>query len=139
MKYKLILISIIILLSCKNITLDNENENQTFFVEFFYHNKGAKYPMRYTCGKLISGKTNSKPNYKKINNKEFTEKVISYYNNLKGAKDERFDARIHFLVHSQKGVDTICMGETFGIVVNGVTKEDSEEFINFIKNTIYKE
>lgn len=31
------------------------------------------------------------------------------------------------------------MGEMFGIVVNGLTKEDSEEFVNFIKNEIYKE
>lgn len=138
MKYKLILISII-LLSCNNATINTNKENQTFFVEFFYHNKGAKYSMRYTCGKITSGKSDSKPNYKKINDKEFTEKVISYYSNLKDTKDERFDARIHFLVHSPKGVDTICMGETFGIVVNGVTKEDSEEFINFIKDGIYKE
>lgn len=127
------------LLSCNNTTFNKKSENQTFFVEFFYHNQGAKYPMSYSCGKLISGKTDSKPNYKRINDIKFTEKVISYYSNLKNAKDENFDARIHFLVHSQKGVDTICMGKSYGIVVNGVMKEDSDEFANFIKNEIYKE
>jgi len=139
MKYKLILIPAIILLSYNNLTFNNDNEDQDLFVEFFYHNKEAKYPMRYSCGKLTSGKTDSKPNYKRINDKKFTEKVISYYSNLKNSKDERFDARIHLLVHSQKGVDTICMGMSFGIVVNGITKEDSEEFANFIKDEIYKE
>ncbi|UGS22911.1 hypothetical protein [Flavobacterium channae] len=125
------------LLSCNNSKSNKQSDN-TSFVEFFYHNEHAKYPMSYSCGKLTSGQTDSKPNYKKINDKEFTEKVISYYKNLKDAKDERFDARIHFLVHSPERVDTICMGKSFGIVVNGVAKEDSEEFANFIKNEIYK-
>ena len=138
MKYKLILILILTFISCNETTYNNESKNQSFFVEFFYHNQGAKYPMRYSCGKLTSGKTDSKPNYKRINDKQFTEKVKSYYFNLKNAKEERFDARIHFLVHSQNKVDTICMGTHFGIIVNGVTKEDSEEFTNFIKDEIYK-
>lgn len=138
MKYNLILISVIILLSCNNTTFNKENKKQDFFVEFFYHNQGAKYPMSYSCGKLMTGKTDSKPNYKRINDKKFTDKVISYYSNLKNAKNEEFDARIHFLVHTEKGVDTICMGKSFGIVVNGVAKEDCKEFTDFIKEEIYK-
>jgi len=137
MKYKLVLISVIVFLSCNKNTLKEDIKNQDFFVEFYYHNQGALYPMRYACGKLKSGNTNSNLNYKKIEGREFTEKVISYYSVLNNVNEERFDARIHLLVHTQKSVDTICMGEDFGVVVNGITKEDSKEFINFIKSEIY--
>ena len=137
MKYKLIIL-IILLFSCNNTKIKKVNKNQDYFIEFFYHDQGVKYPMRYTCGKLKSGNINSKPNYKKIKNKEYVQKIISYYSNLENNNEERFDARIHFLVHHEKKVDTICMGEYFGIVVNGVTKVDSKEFIDFIKEEIYK-
>lgn len=136
MKHYLILLFLIVF-SCNNTSVKNKNINQDYYIEFFYHNQEAKYPMRFTCGELKSGNVNSKPNYKKIEDKKIVEKIVSYYSNLKNAKEDRFDARIHFLVHTGKKVDTICMGEYFGIVVNGVTKEDSDVFLNFIKKEIY--
>ena len=139
MNYTLILISIFTILSnCKRTSLNTNSDDINYYAEFHYYNQDANYPMRFTCGSLKSNNPNNGRNYKKISDKVFMDKLVSYYTSLENSKDERFDARIQFLVHLPNKVDTICMGEYFGIVVNGVPKEDSEEFVNFVKNEIYK-
>lgn len=136
-KYVLIIIVSLILINCKKITSNDNFKDNNCYVEFHYYNQGTHFPMRLACGTLKSGNPNNGRNYKKLYDKIFVNKLVSYYSNLKNAKEERFDARIQFLVHLPNKVDTICMGEYFGIVINGTTKEDSEEFINFVKKEIY--
>lgn len=138
MKYILIIILSLILINCKKVTPNSNSKDNNYYVEFHYYNQDTHFPMRLACGSLKSDNPNNGRNYKKLYDKEFVTKLVSYYSNLKNTKEERFDARIQFLVHLPTKVDTICMGEYFGIVVNGTTKEDSEEFINFVKKEIYK-
>ncbi|MGQ2982773.1 hypothetical protein [Flavobacterium sp.] len=69
----------------------------------------------------------------------FTEEFSLLYNNLQEPeKNNTIDTRIRILYHHGAQSDTICMGEYFGIMVNGQQKEDSPKLLKLIKDRIYK-
>ena len=74
-----------------------------------------------------------------IDDTRFTEDFSLLYNELQETeKSNSIDTRIRILYHHGTQTDTICMGEHFGIMVNGQQKEDSSKLLKLIKDQIYK-
>lgn len=74
-----------------------------------------------------------------IRDEDFNSEFDTYHSEL-NESDGIYppDVRIRILYHHGRETDTICMGEYFGIMVNGQQKEDSPKLLKLIKDRIYK-
>ena len=75
---------------------------------------------------------------KKIANKSYLKKLLKSYDKLTvSAENHNVDRRITMFLHQKNGVvDTLCLGENFGVVKNGILMNDSIEFLNLVKTGI---
>jgi hypothetical protein len=76
--------------------------------------------------------------YRKVSDSIFLNIFFNEYNKLKISKEiSNIDVRLKiFIHHNNKKVDTLCLGENYGIIKNGIKMNDSKVFLNLIKTKI---
>lgn len=73
----------------------------------------------------------------RVYDKTSVDKFLKLYRKYKiDSTDFSVDVRIRILVHQGIKTDTLCMGENFGVMINGKSMEDSKELLNYIKQRI---
>ncbi len=131
---KLIVIFLVILLGCKKEIISYPPDN----LEIIFNKPHLHYPMQMVCG--WPQNTDSLPKgykYKRIYDKVSVDKFLNLYGKYKVATTNfGVDVRIYILVHQGIKTDTLCLGENFGVMLNGHSMEDSKELLSFIKQKI---
>jgi hypothetical protein len=131
---KIILFLIVFFFSCKKEIITYPSNN----LEIIFHKHHANYPMRLGCGWPKNIDSLSK-NFKfiKVYDKTSVDKFLKLYRNYKiDSTNFGADVRIRILVHQGIKTDTLCLGENFGVLINGKSMKDSKELLNFIKQRI---
>ncbi len=131
---KLFLLLIIFNLSCKNEIISYPPEN----LEIISDKPGRHYPMRLGCSwpKSIDS-LNRDFKYLRVYDKTSVDEFLRLLNECKkDTTDFGADVRIKILIHQGTKTDTLCLGENFGIIKNGVSLSNSKELVNFVKKRI---
>ncbi|OAE90496.1 hypothetical protein [Flavobacterium psychrophilum] len=116
----------------KPLNVNNE------YLEVYYFKGSLRFPMQLNCNALHSKMFKEKVEYKKIEDDDYLKKFFIEFKKLKTVKEQTdIDVRMQIIYHTDKTIDTICMGEYFDVKVNGINKQDSKSFLNLIKNKIY--
>ena len=128
----LILTAVLILSSCSNKSKE--------FIEVYYLREGLRFPMTLGCGIPQSKPSKSDTYYyKEISDESFIRELVRLYQKPPQPTEmDHVDARINILFHHNNRVDTICMGEHWGVAVNGEMKGDYPELLALVKKEIYK-
>ncbi len=119
----------------RNASKVNKNE----YLSVYFIQKGTTFPIRMDCNfTQDNGKYGDAMHYKKISDSIFLNIFFSEYNKLKISKESsNIDIRLKIYIHfNNKKVDTLCLGENYGIIKNGIEMNDSKVFLNLIKNKI---
>jgi len=131
---KLFLLFIFFNLSCKKEIVSYPPKN----LEIIYDKPGRLYPMRLGCGwpKNIDS-LNQDYKYLRVYDKTSVDKFIALLKECKkDTSDFGADVRIKILIHQGLKTDTLCLGENFGIIKNGVSMCNSNKLLNFVKKRI---
>lgn len=121
--------------SCVN----SEKKKTAIFLEVYFLDPGLMFPMNINCQALRGEMLKGRVTYKLIDNEDSLKLFTHHYNQLKNdTVQSNFDVKIQVIYHHNKNIDTICMGSNFNISVNGVKKQESKVFHNFIRRIIYK-
>ncbi|MQP51239.1 MULTISPECIES: hypothetical protein [unclassified Flavobacterium] len=105
----------------------------------YFIQKGTTFPVRMDCNfTQDNGKYGDAMHYKRISDSIFLNIFLNEYNKLEISKESsNIDVRFKiFIHHNNKKVDTLCLGENYGIIKNGIKMNDSKVFLNLIKTKI---
>ena len=130
----------IIIFSTLNCNIKNGplKTNNPQYLEFFYFKGNKLFPFRINCKSIRSEIFKKDIKFKKVEDEEYIERFIKEYERLKTDKEQSdIDTRIQIIFHNDKTVDTICMGNHFGIKINGVRKNNSKSFLNLVQEKMY--
>lgn len=133
--FKCLSLSIIftILLSCE----DSKNNK---YINIHFIQSGTNFPVSMNCS--FSGNENEQTGnlfYKKITDVSFINDFYKEYKSLQADSENKNhpDNRIMAFVHySDKKIDTLCFGESYGVMVNGVRMVDSPKLLPMLKDKI---
>jgi len=148
-KYLLILIFSFINFSCFNKEEPEFKNNhhgkkaskgyKSDYLSVYFIQKGTTFPVRMECNFTQDNcKSGDAMHYRKVSDSIFLNIFFNEYNKLKISKElSNIDVRLKiFIHHNNKKVDTLCLGENYGIIKNGIKMNDSKVFLNLIKTKI---
>lgn len=120
---------------CSNKKTDTTISDDTLEVSFIQ--KGVKSPMTIPCWMINSTEFKNSKHHKLINDPKTIDNFKKLYSELSVIKEQSdIDVRIQIVYLHNKKSDTICMGESFNISVNGVVMNEHKEFHNYVKEII---
>ena len=109
------------------------------YLSVYFIQKGTTFPVRMDCSfTQDDGKSGDAMHYKRISDSIFLNIFFNEYNKLKISKEiSNIDVRFKIFIHlNDKKVDTLCLGENYGIIKNGIEMNDSKVFLDIIKTKI---
>lgn len=133
-------LSITLITSCNHEIKEGRNI-ETNYLEFYYNEPRSFLMYKYNCHELQSGiPVKTRANYLRIDDTIFFKRFMSNFCKLQNDTLNilDIDARIQALVHFNNKVDTLCMGDNFGIKVNNSLKNDDLAFTKMVVLKILK-
>lgn len=128
----IILVTIFTIISCGNSKTEN---TETQYFDVYFIQKGTTIPISMGCINEIKDKNIF---FQVINNDVFSTNFNKVLKSLTISKTKK-NVDVRITVYSKfknKKTDTICFGENNGIVLNGITMNDSDELLRLLKNEI---
>lgn len=134
MKNKIIFCVLTILLfSC------SKKESKKEYLEFCFFKKGINFPISINCSSIHDEAYREMRSNKVVSNPEFISKFKKLNKNLKNTDDVfSIDTRIQIITHLDNKSDTICISKTQRVSINSKNKINSEKFVEFILEEVYK-
>jgi len=139
-KCVLISLTFLFLFNCKKSNEKEENiNNNVSHLNVYFIQKGTTSPIRTDCN-FIGDQERSieEIHYKKITSKRFIEKFLGLKTALVQSKNNKsIDSKIKvYIKYENNKKDSICFGTNHGIVIDGITMDDSEKLLNMLKDEI---
>ena len=120
----------------ENSKLDKVNDCS---FEVYFIQKGTAFPISMGClNEVFDPEKSDTFFYKKVNNESFIRKFLVEYEKLNVSEEQKnLDARITLYMKCfGKKTDTLCFGESYGVMLNGTRMNDSPLLLTLIKNEI---
>ncbi|TPV35994.1 hypothetical protein FJ651_03490 [Paucihalobacter ruber] len=121
-------------------TVNCESSKNHKYINVHFIQSGTTFPISMDCN--FNGNENEQTGnlfYKKITDKSFIDRFYNEYESLKvsSVNKNHPDNRIMAFVHyNDKKTDTLCFGESYGIMINGIRMNDSEKLLKMLKDKI---
>ncbi len=107
-------------------------------IDIYYLPKWTSTHVPVKCGELY-GDWKPKLQYNRVEDERILMKIEQLYTKIEKSQinDETEDMRIRCMIHFKQGrIDTLCLGELYGMYLNDNKKKDIPELLNLIKTAI---
>ncbi len=115
----------------------HKNNNQRENIEVVFIQRGVQTPITIYCSMIETEWFEKAIHYKQIDDTNTLDKFKQIFLSLsKSTEQIDIDSRIRIIYSHDVIKDTICMGEFFGISINGIRMNESEDFHAYVKKII---
>lgn len=124
----ILFLMILILASCDSSGIKS--------LEVYYNKPGISTPYAQFCSDNLFINQND-IRYKKIDDDDFLSEFETQINTLESSDENSVDSRVYILINYHDAhIDTLCVGETWGICLNNNIMKHNQKFHELIMNEI---